>query len=99
MQSRSRKGATGQAHAAEKGAWAGRGGREEGGGSPALFCVHYVEGGHCLHAQLLRVSLGGLLGVIGPVEVLPRDAALAPSHVAADDEVCAACRQRSTSDE
>jgi hypothetical protein len=29
------------------------------------------------------------LGIVGPVKVLPRDAALAPRHVAADDKVSA----------
>ena len=50
-----------------------------------------VERGYCVHAQLSRVCLGIVLGVVRPVEVLSRQRALAACHVPADDKVRAAC--------
>jgi hypothetical protein len=45
--------------------------------------VHEVEGRHGLHTELHGVGLGKVLGVVGTVEVVARDARLAAGHVTA----------------
>ena len=55
-----------------------------------LFGVDQVEGGHGLDTEGLGVLDGELLCVIGAVEVVSRERALAASHVSPDDEVRAA---------
>lgn len=49
-----------------------------------------VEGGDGLHAKLWGVLRGKVLRVVGAIEVIPCDAALAARHVAPYDEVRAA---------
>ena len=53
-----------------------------------------VEGGHRLHVDLGGMLGGMLLGIIGAIEVLASDGALAASHVTPNDEVRAACKGR-----
>ena len=55
--------------------------------SPLLLGVSDVEGGHGLHVELRRVRVGRVLCVVCAVQVLACHAALAPRHVAPDDEV------------
>jgi hypothetical protein len=52
-----------------------------------------VEGRNGLHAKLGRIGSGGVLGIVGPVEVLSRNGALAARHVTPDDEVGAPWNQ------
>merc|ERR1711963_789698 len=52
-----------------------------------LADVHHVLVVRDGHAELLRVLLARLLGVVSAVEVVARDGALRARHVAADDEV------------
>ena len=54
------------------------------------LCVCDVEGWNGLHVQLHGMLLGNLLGLVRPIEVLARHAALAAGHVPPDDEVRAA---------
>ena len=56
----------------------------------SYLSVGDVKGRNSLHAQLWCIGGGGVLGVIGPVEVITGDSALASGHVASNDEVCAA---------
>ena len=52
-----------------------------------------VQGRDSLHVELHGVLLSNLLSLIGSIEVLTSDAALASGHVPPDDEVSAACEQ------
>jgi hypothetical protein len=62
----------------------------------SLLSVHHVQRGHGLHAQLRRVLDGKLLGIVHAVEVLAGQGGLGASHVAAHNEVRAACTSANT---